>query len=335
MLKKEIFKKEGLLSPVKQKLSIDFKGEHSMAELIGDRDELLQLIERKYNVEIFVLGNDLEISGKNKNVKEVARLIEELALQINLGQKLNSEKVSDSIKIMENKSNLKPHEIFKSSIVVNSGKKIKPRTEGQKRYVEAIKENTIVFGIGPAGTGKTYLALAMAVEALKEDKVGRIILIKPLVEAGEKLGFLPGDIYDKVNPYLRPLYDALYEMLDIEKFQQYRDMGIIEVAPLAYMRGRTLNDSFIILDEAQNTSPEQMKMFLTRLGFGSRIVVTGDITQIDLPSDKESGLVIVKNILMGIHGVEFVYLSSKDVVRHELVQRIVDAYKVYGKRIKR
>lgn len=335
MLKKEIFKKEGLLSPVKQKLSIDFKGEHSMAELIGDRDELLQLIERKYNVEIFALGNDLEISGKNKNVKEVARLIEELALQINLGQKLNSEKVSDSIKIMENKSNLKPHEIFKNSIVVNSGKKIKPRTEGQKKYIEAIKENTIVFGIGPAGTGKTYLALAMAVEALKENKVGRIILIKPVVEAGEKLGFLPGDIYDKVNPYLRPLYDALYEMLDIEKFQQYRDMGIIEVAPLAYMRGRTLNDSFIILDEAQNTSPEQMKMFLTRLGFGSRIVVTGDITQIDLPSDKESGLIIVKNILIGIHGVEFVYLSSKDVVRHELVQRIVDAYKVYGERTKR
>ena len=335
MLKKEIFKKEGLLSPVKQKLSIDFKGEHSMAELIGDRDELLQLIERKYNVEIFALGNDLEISGKNKNVKEVARLIEELALQINLGQKLNSEKVSDSIKIMENKSNLKPHEIFKNSIVVNSGKKIKPRTEGQKKYIEAIKENTIVFGIGPAGTGKTYLALAMAVEALREDKVGRIILIKPVVEAGEKLGFLPGDIYDKVNPYLRPLYDALYEMLDIEKFQQYRDMGIIEVAPLAYMRGRTLNDSFIILDEAQNTSPEQMKMFLTRLGFGSRIVVTGDITQIDLPSDKESGLIIVKSILMGIHGVEFVYLSSKDVVRHELVQRIVDAYKVYGERTKR
>ncbi len=323
------------MSPVKQKLSIDFKGEHSMAELIGDRDELLQLIERKYNVEIFALGNDLEISGKNKNVKEVARLIEELALQINLGQKLNSEKVNDSIKIMENKSNLKPHEIFKNSIVVNSGKKIKPRTEGQKKYIEAIKENTIVFGIGPAGTGKTYLALAMAVEALREDKVGRIILIKPVVEAGEKLGFLPGDIYDKVNPYLRPLYDALYEMLDIEKFQQYRDMGIIEVAPLAYMRGRTLNDSFIILDEAQNTSPEQMKMFLTRLGFGSKVVVTGDITQIDLPSDKESGLIVVKNILMGIHGIEFIYLSSKDVVRHELVQRIVDAYKVYGERTKR
>lgn len=323
------------MSPVKQKLNIDFKGEHSMAELIGDRDELLRMIERKYNVEIFVLGNNLEISGKGKNVREVAKLIEELALQINLGQKLNSEKVGDSIKIMEDKSDLKPHEVFKDSIVVNNGKKIKPRTLGQKKYVEAIKENTIVFGIGPAGTGKTYLALALAVEALKEDKVGRIILIKPVVEAGEKLGFLPGDMYDKVNPYLRPLYDALYEMLDIEKFQQYRDMGIIEVVPLAYMRGRTLNDSFIILDEAQNTSPEQMKMFLTRLGFGSKIVVTGDITQIDLPHDKESGLIIVEKILSGIHGIDFVYLSSKDVVRHELVQRIVDAYKVHEEKVKK
>lgn len=323
------------MSPVKQKLNIDFKGEHSMAELIGDRDELLRMVEKKYNVEIFVLGNNLEISGKGKNVKEVAKLIEELTLQINLGQKLNSEKVGDSIKIMEDKSGLKPHEVFKDSIVVNSGKKIKPRTLGQKKYVEAIKENTIVFGIGPAGTGKTYLALALAVEALREDKVGRIILIKPVVEAGEKLGFLPGDIYDKVNPYLRPLYDALYEMLDVEKFQQYRDMGIIEVVPLAYMRGRTLNDSFIILDEAQNTSPEQMKMFLTRLGFGSKIVVTGDITQIDLPHDRESGLVIVEKILRNIRGVDFVYLSSKDVVRHELVQKIVDAYKIYGEKVKK
>ena len=323
------------MSLVKQKLNIDFKGGHSMAELIGDRDELLQLIERKYNVDIFVLGNDLEISGKNKNVKEVTRLIEELALQINLGQKLSSEKVTDSIKIMEDKTDLKPHEIFKKSIVVNSGKKIKPRTIGQEEYIEAIKENTIVFGIGPAGTGKTYLALAMAVEALKEDKVVRIILIKPVVEAGEKLGYLPGDMYDKVNPYLRPLYDALYEMLDVEKFQQYRDMGIIEVVPLAYMRGRTLNDSFIILDEAQNTSPEQMKMFLTRLGFGSKIVVTGDITQIDLPHDKESGLIIVEKILRGIQQIKFIYLTSKDVVRHELVQRIVDAYKIYGEKNKK
>jgi len=323
------------LSPTKQKLNIDFKDNHSIVELLGDRDKLIKLIERKYNVEIFILGNELEISGKNRAVKEVIRLVEELALQINLGQKLNSQKVNDSIKIMEYKSDLKPHEIFKSVIVVNSGKKIKPRTEGQKKYIEAIKENIIVFSIGPAGTGKTYLALAMAVEALKENKAGRIILVKPVVEAGEKLGYLPGDIYDKVNPYLRPLYDALYEMLDVEKFQQYRDMGIIEVVPLAYMRGRTLNDSFIILDEAQNTSPEQMKMFLTRLGFGSKVVITGDITQIDLPKDRKSGLIIVKNILDGIKGIEFVYLSSKDVVRHELVQKIVDAYKAYDERIKR
>jgi len=322
------------LSIAKQKLSVGFKGGHSMAELIGTRDELLRMIERKYNVEIFVLGNDLEISGKGKNVKEVAELIEELVLQINLGQKLSTQKVDDSIKIMEDKSGLQPHEVFKSSIVVNSGKKIKPRTIGQKKYIEAIKENTIVFGIGPAGTGKTYLALALAVEALKENRVGRIILIKPVVEAGEKLGFLPGDMYDKVNPYLRPLYDALYEMLDIEKFQQYRDMGIIEVVPLAYMRGRTLNDSFIILDEAQNTSPEQMKMFLTRLGFGSKIVVTGDVTQIDLPQDRVSGLITVEKILKGISGIEFVYLTSKDVVRHELVQRIVDAYKDFEDREK-
>jgi phosphate starvation-inducible PhoH-like protein len=323
------------LSPIKQKINLEFINNHSISEILGDRDELIKLIERKYNVEAFVLGNDIEITGKTKNVKEVAKLIRELTLQVNLGQDINKEKVSDSINIMENKSDLKPHQIFSESIMVNSGKKIKPRTEGQKKYIEAIKANTIVFGIGPAGTGKTYLALAAAVEALKENRVGRIILVKPVVEAGEKLGFLPGDIYDKVNPYLRPLYDALYEMLDIEKFQQYKDMGIIEVVPLAYMRGRTLNDSFILLDEAQNSSPEQMKMFLTRLGFGSKMVVTGDITQVDLPSDRDSGLIFVKGILKGLEGIEFINLTSKDVVRHELVQRIVDAYKEFDERIKR
>ncbi len=323
------------MSPTKQKINLEFIDNHTISEILGDRDELIKLIERKYNVEIFVLGNDMEITGKTRNVKEVAKLIRELTLQVNLGQDINKEKVSDSINIMDNKSGLKPHQIFSESIVVNSGKKIKPRTEGQKKYIEAIKANTIVFGIGPAGTGKTYLALAAAVEALKENSIGRIILVKPVVEAGEKLGFLPGDIYDKVNPYLRPLYDALYEMLDIEKFQQYKDMGIIEVVPLAYMRGRTLNDSFILLDEAQNASPEQMKMFLTRLGFGSKMVVTGDITQVDLPSDRESGLIIIKGILEGIEGIEFVNLTSKDVVRHELVQRIVDAYKEFDERIKR
>ncbi|MCJ7666519.1 MAG: PhoH family protein [Actinobacteria bacterium] len=323
------------MSPTKQKINLEFISNHSIAELLGDRDELIKLIERKYNVEVFVLGNDMEISGKTGNVKEVARLIKDLTLQVNLGQVINKEKVSDSINIMENKSELQPHQIFSESIVVNSGKRIKPRTAGQKKYIEVIKANTIVFGIGPAGTGKTYLALAAAVEALKENRIGRIILVKPVVEAGEKLGFLPGDIYDKVNPYLSPLYDALYEMLDIEKFQQYRDMGIIEVVPLAYMRGRTLNDSFILLDEAQNASPEQMKMFLTRLGLGSKMVITGDITQIDLPGDRQSGLILIKGILEDIEGIEFVYLTSKDVVRHELVQRIVDAYKEFDERIKR
>ncbi len=323
------------MSPAKHKINLEFAGDHSMAELLGDRDELIKLIERKYNVEIFILGDDLEISGKTKNVKEATGLIKELTFQVNLGQRINKEEISDSIKIMENKSELKPHQVFSDSIIVNSGKKIKPRTGGQKRYIDSIRRNTIVFSIGPAGTGKTYLALAAAVEALKENRIGRIILVKPVVEAGEKLGFLPGDIYDKVNPYLRPLYDALYEMLDIEKFQQYRDMGIIEVVPLAYMRGRTLNDSFILLDEAQNTSPEQMMMFLTRLGFGSKMVITGDITQVDLPGDRQSGLILVKSILNKVEGIEFVNLTSKDIVRHELVQKIVDAYKEFDDRIKK
>ncbi|MCX6346372.1 MAG: PhoH family protein [Actinobacteria bacterium] len=312
-----------------KKLSLEFKKDHSIIELLGERDSFLKEIEKKFRVDIFVLGNDVEISGEKKKVEEAVVLINELVLQINIGQKLNSEKLGDSIQIMESKSILKPHEIFDNFIIVNSGKKIKARTEGQKRYIEAIKENTIVFSIGPAGTGKTYLALAMAVNALKSNEVGRIVLVKPVVEAGEKLGFLPGDLYDKINPFLKPLYDGLYEMLDIEIFQQYMEMNIIEVIPLAYMRGRTLNDSFIILDEAQNTSPEQMKMFLTRLGFGSRVVITGDITQIDLPEGKQSGLIVVNNILKDIDGIEFIYLTSEDVVRHNLVQKIVNAYKAY------
>ena len=312
-----------------KKLNLEFKKGHSIIELLGERDSFLKEIEKKFRVDIFVLGNDVEISGERKNVDEALVLINELVLQINIGQKLNSEKLGDSIQIMGTKSILKPHEIFDNYILVNSGKKIKARTEGQKRYIEAIKDNTIVFGIGPAGTGKTYLALAMAVNALKSNEVGRIVLVKPVVEAGEKLGFLPGDLYDKINPFLKPLYDGLYEMLDIEIFQQYMEMNIIEVIPLAYMRGRTLNDSFIILDEAQNSSPEQMKMFLTRLGFGSKVVITGDITQIDLPEGKQSGLILVKNILKDISGIDFVYLTSDDVVRHALVQKIVNAYEAY------
>jgi phosphate starvation-inducible protein PhoH and related proteins len=326
--------KEEFLYQTKQKITLDFTKNHSIAELLGDRDKLIKLIEQEYNVDIFVLGNDVEIEGNNKNMQKVIKLLNELTLQINIGQKMDLQKVSDSIKIMEDKSPLKPHEIFEDFIIVNSGKRIKSRTEGQKKYMQAMIDNTIVFGIGPAGTGKTYLALAMAVGALIRDEIGRIILVKPVVEAGEKLGFLPGDIYDKINPFLRPLYDALYEMLDIETFQHYMEIGTIEVVPLAYMRGRTLNDSFIILDEAQNASPEQMKMFLTRLGFGSKVVITGDITQIDLPQDRKSGLIQVRGILDKIQGIEFVYLTSKDVVRHSLVQKIVDAYKIYEENLK-
>ena len=313
----------------KQKMNLDFTENHSMAEILGERDKYIKQIENEYSVGIFVLGNEIEISGKKKNVDKVRELISELALQINLGQKINTTKLNDSIKIMDNKSILKPHEIFSNYILVNKGKKIKARTEGQQKYIEAIKENTIVFAIGPAGTGKTYLALAMAVNALNQNEVGRIILVKPVVEAGEKLGYLPGDLYEKVNPFLRPLYDALYEMLDVELFQQYMDMNIIEVVPLAYMRGRTLNDSFIILDEAQNTSPEQMKMFLTRLGFGSKVVITGDVTQIDLAEGRQSGLILVNKVLKNIAGIKFITLTSNDVVRHSLVQKIVNAYKKF------
>ncbi|MGM0365046.1 MAG: PhoH family protein [Actinomycetota bacterium] len=316
------------MSPVKQKIHLDFNENHSIAELLGHKDKLIKQIEEEYNVNIFVLGNDVEISGKKNNVDKASKLLNDLVLQINLGQRINEQKLDEAVNLLEDKG---PGavETLVSQIIINGGKKIKPRTEGQEKYVRAIKENTIAFGIGPAGTGKTYLALAMAVNALCQNEIGRIILVKPVVEAGEKLGYLPGDIYDKVSPYLKPLYDALYEMLDVEIFQQYMDMGIIEVVPLAYMRGRTLNDSFIILDEAQNASPEQMKMFLTRLGFGSKVVITGDITQIDLPREKESGLVLVRGILNGIRGIEFVNLTSKDVIRHKLVQKIVDAYKFY------
>ncbi|MCJ7744684.1 MAG: PhoH family protein, partial [Actinobacteria bacterium] len=229
---------------------------------------------------------------------------------------------------------IKPTDVFKEAVLTARGKIIRPKTVGQKRYVQMMRKSTIVFSIGPAGTGKTYLALAYAVQCLLDHKVERLILTRPAVEAGEKLGFLPGDIYQKVDPYLRPLYDALYEMLGAERFHSLMEQGIIEVAPLAFMRGRTLNDSFIILDEAQNTSPEQMKMFLTRLGFGSRAAITGDVTQVDLPKEMDSGLMVVRDILSGIVGVEFVYLDASDVVRHKIVQQIVEAYKHYESRDK-
>ncbi|MCL5986577.1 MAG: PhoH family protein [Actinobacteria bacterium] len=300
-----------------------------MLELLGNQDSNLRLVENNLNVEIFVLGDKIEIEGEEEATIIASEVISELIKQANQGQELDVDTVLRTIDAIEAKDEYRPHQLYNDSILTYRGKIIRPKTPGQKGYVDAIRKNTLVFAIGPAGTGKTYLAMAMAVSALSNKEVSRVILVRPVVEAGEKLGFLPGDLYEKVDPYLRPLYDALFEMMGAEQFHNLMDRGIIEVAPLAYMRGRTLNDSFIILDEAQNTSPEQMKMFLTRLGFGSKAVVTGDITQIDLPEGKFSGLKTVAEILDGLDDIEFCYLDSRDVVRHRLVQKIVNAYKLY------
>jgi phosphate starvation-inducible PhoH-like protein len=302
-----------------------------MIDLLGHHDELLEVIENRFKTEILVRGNEITIKGESSEVDTVGLIFKELIDIVNQGRSLNIQSVGEAIEIITGEEELPPSKVLGESIVTHRGKAIYPKTAGQHKYVKAIEKNTLVFGIGPAGTGKTYLAMAMAVKSLIEKRVSRIILTRPVVEAGEKLGFLPGDIYQKVDPYLRPLYDALYDMMDSEQFQRLLDKGTIEVAPLAYMRGRTLNDSFIILDEAQNTSPEQIKMFLTRLGFGSKIVVTGDVTQIDLPVDKRSGLSNVEQILQDVDDVAFVYLSGRDVVRHSLVQRIVEAYKQHEK----
>lgn len=304
-------------------------GNQLMVDLLGQRDELLKIIESEFASNIMVRGNEITIWGEEKEVETVAALFRELLNLLAEGQQLNPQSVGETIEIIRGDEALKPSEIFSDIIVTHRGKAIRPKTAGQKRYVDAMRNNTLVFSIGPAGTGKTYLAMAMAVQALKNKSVGRLILTRPAVEAGERLGFLPGDLYAKVDPYLRPLYDALFDMMEAEQFQRLLERGTIEVAPLAYMRGRTLNDSFIILDEAQNTSPEQMKMFLTRLGFGSRAVITGDITQIDLPSGQHSGLIIVERILSGIEDINFIRLHARDVVRHQLVQKIVEAYKRY------
>ncbi len=300
-----------------------------MVSLLGDRDELLKIIERAFKSTIMVRGNEITISGDAAELETIGRLFEELIELLKSGMALSTDSVEKAIEMVMEKGELNPTEVFTDIIISRRGKVIRPKTPNQKRYVEAIRSNTIVFSIGPAGTGKTYLAMAMAVKALLSKDVGRIILTRPAVEAGERLGFLPGDIYQKVDPYLRPLYDCLYEMMEVEKFSRYMEQGIIEVAPLAFMRGRTLNDSFIVLDEAQNTSPEQMKMFLTRLGFGSRAVVTGDITQIDLPVGQPSGMNVVREILKGIEGIEFIYMDERDVVRHKIVQEIVRAYRLY------
>ena len=304
-------------------------GAHSMVSLLGSRDELLTVIEKALASDVHVRGNEITITGAPADNALAVRLFEELLSLLERGQQLSGDAVERSLAMLQAGSGERPAEVLTLNIVSNRGRTIRPKTLNQKRYVEAIDRHTIVFGIGPAGTGKTYLAMAKAVQALQAKQVNRIILTRPAVEAGERLGFLPGTLYDKIDPYLRPLYDALHDMLDADALPKLMAAGTIEVAPLAFMRGRTLQDSFIILDEAQNTSPEQMKMFLTRLGFGSKIVVTGDVTQVDLPAGTTSGLRIVRDILDGIEDVHFAQLDSSDVVRHKLVSQIVDAYAQY------
>jgi phosphate starvation-inducible PhoH-like protein len=297
-----------------------------MVDLLGQGDHLLKLIEEQFEADIHVRGNEITIAGDGSEAQAVSALFAEMLQLLERGDTLTPDSIDRAIDMIKRDEG-SPARVFSDVILTHRGKTIRPKTAGQKRYVDAIRKHTVTFGIGPAGTGKTYLAMAMAVEALRRKEVGRIILTRPAVEAGEKLGYLPGTLYDKVDPYLRPLYDALFDMMDIEKSTSLTDRGVIEVAPLAFMRGRTLNDSFVILDEAQNTSPEQMKMFLTRLGFGSKVVVTGDITQIDVPG--ASGLKQVRDILRDVDDLAFVELQSRDVVRHKLVQHIVTAYHTY------
>ncbi|OJU13897.1 MAG: phosphate starvation-inducible protein PhoH [Clostridiales bacterium 43-6] len=296
--------------------------------LFGSFDENIKLIEKSFQVTISLRGSDLKISGEPDKVSLAVKAIDGLVLLITHGEPINEQNIRyvNSLVLDGDETNIKQLADNEGICITSKGKTVKPKTLGQKKYIEAIGQNTIVVGYGPAGTGKTYLAVAKAVTAFRAKEVNRIILTRPAVEAGEKLGFLPGDLQQKVDPYLRPLYDALFDMLGAENFQKYQERGNIEVAPLAYMRGRTLDDSFIILDEAQNTTPEQMKMFLTRLGFNSKMIVTGDVTQIDLPDGRRSGLVDVINVLKNIEDIAIVKFTEKDVVRHKLVQDIIKAY---------
>ena len=295
--------------------------------LTGPNDSYIRALENAFkDVAITVRGNEVILRGSPDGTERVKKLMQNFLAVVRAGQPLSDDAVRRSIAMILSDGNETPAEVLTLNILSNRGKTIRPKTSNQKKYVDAIDKHTVTFGIGPAGTGKTYLAMAKAVQALQAKQVNRIILTRPAVEAGERLGFLPGTLHEKIDPYLRPLFDALHDMLDPEAIPRLMASGTIEVAPLAYMRGRTLNDSFIILDEAQNTSPEQMKMFLTRLGFSSKMVVTGDITQIDLPTHQESGLSIVREILEGIDDISFMDLTSEDVVRHRLVSEIVDAY---------
>jgi phosphate starvation-inducible PhoH-like protein len=298
----------------------------SMVALLGSADELLRLVEAEVDADVHVRGNEITVTGQPADNAFAVRVFDELIALLGTGQQLRPDSVRRVIAMLRGGGSERPAEVLSLDIISRRGRTIRPKTLNQKRYVDAIDEHTIVFGIGPAGTGKTYLAMAKAVQALQTKQVNRIILTRPAVEAGERLGYLPGTLSEKIDPYLRPLYDALHDMVDPESIPRLMASGTIEVAPLAYMRGRTLNDAFVILDEAQNTTAEQMKMFLTRLGFGSKIVVTGDVTQVDLPGGAQSGLKIVREILDGVEDVHFATLTSTDVVRHRLVGDIVDAY---------
>jgi phosphate starvation-inducible PhoH-like protein len=300
------------------------------AELAGSEDSVLRALEGHLDVDVFLRGNVLTLDGDEGELRSAETVVDELVELIERGQEIAPGTIDAVTGALD--ADESPATVLEDVIWRHRGTKVAPKTVNQKRYVDSIRDHTVTFGIGPAGTGKTFLAVAMAVAALDAREVSRVILTRPAVEAGERLGFLPGDIQAKVDPYLRPLFDALYDMLDPDRVNSYFEKGVIEVAPLAFMRGRTVNDSFVILDEAQNTSPEQMKMFLTRLGFGSRMVVTGDVTQIDLPRDQRSGLVVIGEILEGIEDISFVRFGGADVVRHKLVQRIVAAYGAYSER---
>ncbi|MEU7021772.1 PhoH family protein [Streptomyces sp. NPDC046203] len=324
-------------APGQARAQFTVPAKHPMVMVLGSGDALLRVIEKAFpSTDIHVRGNEISAVGDATEVAVVQRLFDEMMLVLRTGQPMTEDAVERSIAMLRKEdgegAEETPSEVLTQNILSSRGRTIRPKTLNQKRYVDAIDKHTIVFGIGPAGTGKTYLAMAKAVQALQSKQVTRIILTRPAVEAGERLGFLPGTLYEKIDPYLRPLYDALHDMLDPDSIPKLMASGTIEVAPLAYMRGRTLNDAFIILDEAQNTNPEQMKMFLTRLGFDSKIVITGDITQVDLPGGTKSGLRQVRDILDGVPDVHFSTLTSQDVVRHKLVGRIVDAYEKYDSR---
>ncbi len=305
--------------------------EDGMESLVGPLDENLKKIEATFSVRLRTTGNDILVDGEPDDVAKAERVLEQLTSMMREGHPISSADVKTATRLVERDETVEVKDVISKEVAVQSGKKqVVAKSLNQKKYLDAIDQFDVVFGVGPAGTGKTYLAMAQAVAALLARRVNRIVLARPAVEAGEKLGFLPGDLQEKVNPYLRPLYDALYDMLDVERVERLIERGTIEIAPIAFMRGRTLNDAFVILDEAQNTTSEQMKMFLTRLGFGSKAVITGDITQIDLPSGRISGLVEALRIVEKVEGVGIVFFDDRDVVRHPLVQRIVKAYESYS-----